>query len=123
MIELVHSVLATAANVHATTAHFTTAAATTGLNTNVGSTGVNAGAGHLQGTSNFTGGLQKVVNTVSEVGGPFALLGTLWGGVVHTHVFHNERAPEQGKNIMKNSLFGLGVLVFAPLLTSAVTHL
>ena len=84
---------------------------------------IRTGGNVLRGTGVFAGGLQQVIDTVSRVGGPFALLGMLWGGAVHTHVFHNERAPEHGKQILKMSGFGLFLMVFAPLLIDAVEHL
>ena len=84
---------------------------------------IGTGGSTLSGTSSFTSAIQQVIDTVSTVGGPFALLGMLWGGAVHTHVFHNERAPEQGKQILKMSGFGLFIMVFAPIIISAVEHL
>jgi len=74
----------------------------------------------LVGTNGFTNGITQLVDTVSKIAAPFAILGSVWGGVVHTQVFHNERAPEQGKQILKMSLIGLGVVIFAPLMVNGL---
>jgi X-X-X-Leu-X-X-Gly heptad repeat protein len=78
------------------------------------------GASALSGTSALTDGVTQLVDTVSKIAAPFAILGSVWGGVVHTQVFHNERAPEQGKQILKMSLIGLGVVIFAPLMVNGL---
>lgn len=80
-------------------------------------------AGKLQGVSAVTGAMQDVADTLLAIGGPFAFLGVLWGGLVHTQIFHNERAAEQGQQIVKTAVYGLAILVFAPVIVLAIRHL
>ena len=61
-------------------------------------------------------GIDKICNVVAGVGAGAGVLGIIAGGLMHTQVFHNERAPETGKHIIKNSLYGIGFMAGGPML-------
>jgi hypothetical protein len=75
------------------------------------------------GLSSVTTGIDDVVKDVSLFGGVSSALGIVWGGLAHTHVFHNERAPEQAKTIVKGSIIGLGTMIAAPVLVNALVSI
>lgn len=75
------------------------------------------------GLNSVTNGISSITADAAHFGDAFAGLGILWGGLVHTHVFHNERAPEQSKTIVKGSIIGLGTMLAAPVLVSAISSL
>ena len=70
----------------------------------------------LTGTSSLQLGIDKICNVVAGVGAGAGVLGIIAGGLMHTQVFHNERAPETGKHIIKNSLYGIGFMAGGPML-------
>lgn len=90
--------------------------------TSLGSGALNSGTAY-SGLSSVTNGIDSVAKDVAHFGDVFAFMGVIWGGLVHTHVFHNERAPEQSKTIVKGSIIGLGTMLAAPTLVSAMSSL
>ena len=68
-------------------------------------------------------GIDKICNVVAGVGAGAGVLGIIAGGLMHTQVFHNERAPETGKHIIKNSLYGIGLMAGGPMLLKMVLAL
>ena len=107
------------------TSSTTTAAPTSGgllSGTSLGSGALNAGTAYT-GLSAVNSGIDSVAKDVAHFGDVFAFMGVIWGGLVHTHVFHNERAPEQSKTIVKGSIIGLGTMLAAPTLVSAMSSI
>ena len=90
--------------------------------TSLGSGALNSGTAYA-GLSSVNSGLDSVAKDVAHFGDVFAFMGVIWGGLVHTHVFHNERAPEQSKTIVKGSIIGLGTMLAAPTLVSAMSSI
>lgn len=79
--------------------------------------------GALPGAGGIGTDINSITGTVAEVIGPMSLLGMIWGGLVHTQVFHTPQAKEQGKEILRYSAFGIVIAVLAPLAIGALTHL
>ena len=90
--------------------------------TQLGNTALGQGSAY-SGLNSVTSGISSITADAAHFGDAFAGLGILWGGLVHTHVFHNERAPEQSKTIVKGSIIGLGTMLAAPVLVSAISSL
>jgi hypothetical protein len=67
--------------------------------------------------------LDRICNVVAGVGAGVGVLGILVGGLMHTQAFHDERAPETGKHIIKNSLYGIGLMAGGPMLLKMVLAL
>ena len=101
-------------------AHYLAAGTGAGPNTKLGTFGVGT---PLQGAGGIGTAINSITGTVSEVIGPMSLLGMIWGGLVHTQVFHTPQAKEQGKEILRYSAFGLIIAVLAPLGVTALSHL
>jgi hypothetical protein len=81
-----------------------------------GSTIAGAGAGEAHSLGQLQTGLDRICNVIAGVGAGAGVLGIIAGGLMHTQVFHNERAPETGKHIIKNSLYGIGFMAGGPML-------
>jgi len=71
-------------------------------------------------TAPFRNQLLRVVDTISVVAAPFALLGIVWGGLLLTMVFHTDNAAEQGRTIIKASVGFLLLIIFSRLLINAI---
>ena len=100
--------------------HFYAAGGAPSSSVNLGQASVGA---PLAGANSIGGKINSITGTAAEVVGPLSLLGMIWGGLVHTQVFHTPQAKEQGKEILKGSAFGLIIAVLAPLAVKALSSL
>ena len=55
----------------------------------------------LAGASRIGGKINSITGTAAEVVGPLSLLGMIWGGLVHTQVFHTPQAKNKAKKFSK----------------------
>jgi len=110
MIELVSALTVVPHSLHLATDILSTGAAKAN-SSSIASSGLGVGAGATLQT-----GIDRICNVVAGVGAGAGVLGIIAGGLMHTQVFHNERAPETGKHIIKNSLYGIGFMAGGPML-------
>jgi hypothetical protein len=64
-------------------------------------------AGPLPGTAAVTNLMDSVTSTIQTVMIPAGVLGVVWGAFAHEHVFHSPQSPQQGKDIIRYSIYGL----------------
>lgn len=109
---------------HGVQAHYLAGGAPSGggasTNPNLGNPQVGA---PLPGASGIGTAVNGITGTVSSIIGPMSLLGMIWGGLVHTQVFHTPQSKETGKEILRYSAFGLIIAVLAPLGLSVLSHI
>jgi len=67
--------------------------------------------------------VESLCSIVAGVGAGAGVLGFLVGGLFYTQAFHDERAPEMGKAVIKYSLYGIGLMAGGPLLIRMVLAL
>lgn len=64
-------------------------------------------AGPLPGTANITNLMDSVTSTIQTVMIPAGVLGVVWGAFAHQNVFHSPQSAQQGKDIIRYSIYGL----------------
>jgi len=108
MIELVSALTVVPHSLHLATDILSTGAAK--------ANGASISANPIVGENGLQTGIDRICNVIAGVGAGAGVLGIIAGGLMHTQVFHNERAPETGKHIIKNSLYGIGFMAGGPML-------